>query len=386
MHSNLLSLVFSIIMIASISCGRDKSDAGYVTYNLGEVGKKIEVRLSDLMDDIHLVKLELNAEFPVSENMNQWIGDKHILLITRKNVLQYTSGGLFVRELITSGRGPEEFEEVDLYDVNESKNVFYFYDDGSAGKIRRIDLSTGEFLESLILPDDERWMLADFIVYRDKLLCFTNNFSAVDYRYFILGDNGDIEYGCKKQAYLEDRPQVSKSPYLSETGGRVNYRQVRDTLFFLDEDTLAIEMIIREDNYFSPGENRNRGFSPWIQLNGITFLLIRNTELELLQREGGGIGIEDHGSRNLLISRKEKSIVEVSHFFIDYFGLESDNLEFKYNDDNAWIVLNSIELMDYINKACENRDIESELQSKLMSLRESVDENDNPYLLIGKLK
>ena len=386
MNLKLISPLFLIIIFTTISCGSGENDAGYVTYDLGEAGKTIEVKLSDLLYDINLVKLELNEEFPISEQMKQWVGGKHILIITRTNVLQYTCEGKFVRELITNGSGPEEFDEVDYFDIDEKKDVFYFFDHGSAGKIRSVDLKTGEFLEDILLPDDERWLLADFIVYEDKLLCFTNNFSAVDYRYFTLDDYGHVEYGCRKQAYLKDRPQVSISPYLSEIGGRVNYKQVRDTLFFLDKDTLAIELIIRENNYFSPGDNRNRGFSPWIHLNGVTYLLIKNTELEFLQMEGGGIGIKDHGSRNILINREEETMAEVSDFYIDYLGVKREEVDFSFNDNKAWIVIDAVELLKIIKEALDNKDIDPKVRSRLLALQDKLNENDNPYLLIGSMK
>ncbi len=386
MKLNLISLVFSIIMLTTISCGSGENDAGYITYNLSEESNTYEVNLSDLMDNIHLVKLEFNSEFPVSERMQQWIGTKHILLISRNNVLQYTADGQFVRELITNGRGPQEFDEVDYYDVDEQKDVFYFFDHGSAGRIRRIDMNTGELMESILLPGDDRWLLAGFVVYRDKLLCFTNDFSPVNYRYFFLDDDGNIEFGCKKQAFLEERPRVSIAPYLSETGGRINFRQVRDTLFYLVEDTLAIEMIIKEENYFSPSENRNSGFSTTIALNGVDNIVIRSYELELLQMDEGGIGIKDNGSRFMLINRKEESITRVSSFYIDYFNVESEELDFNYTDDKAWIVISAIELIKYIDKALENKDIDPKIEERLLSFKESVNENDNPYFLIGDLK
>lgn len=367
-----------------VSCNK-KDNSAFIVYNLDEVSNRDEIKFSDFMDNIHLVKLELVPEHPVSPYMNLWIGDKHILLISRKTVLQYTSDGIFIRELIINGKGPEDFGEVDYCDVDEGKDIFYFYDHESPGRIRRIDLRSGELLKSTKLPTEERWLLAGFVVYNSRLLCFTNNFSSVDYRYFYLNEAGDIEYGCSKKAYLEEWPQISTTPYLNEAQGEVTYKQVRDTLFFLAKDTLEIDMIVRVDNYFSPGTGVTKGSSPQLILNGEEHRLLTKTEVEIVSSENG-IRFEDYGTSYFLIDRKEGTITQASHFYNDYFDIIQEDAEFSSNDAKAYLVIEAIEIMSLLEDAPFDINADPEIKERIASLKETISENDNPYLLIGTLK
>lgn len=380
------SQLFLLIVLIFFSCGRDAEDEAFVTYNLDQVNSSTDLKLSDLLENTKLVKLALHDDYPVSERMIQWVGNKYILLVSRKNVLQYSSDGEFIRELIHNGGGPEEYSEVDYFDVDESKEIMYFYDHGFVGRIRRIDLNTGELLSAIPLPDDERWFLAGFVVYQGRLLCFTNNYSPVAYRYFFIDDNGNAGFGCNKKPFLGERPGVSIAPYLSETEGRVNFRQVRDTLFMLQDDSLVIEMIIREDNYFSPGEDKTRGFSTTIAYNSKRYILVRSYDLEMIPVDGSGIRLENHGTRLLLIDREEETVANISEINIDYLGVNSEDPEIYQNDNKAWIVISAIKLIDYLDSALEKEDIEPELRSRLLALNEEVKEDDNPYLLIGTMR
>ena len=379
------AILLLVILIFTISCKKNDTTLIQV-YNLDEVSSKTEIKYSDFLDNIHLVKLEMVADYPVSSSyLKQWIGGKYILLISRKMTLQYTSDGQFVRELIRNGKGPSEYGEIDYYDVDEQKEIFYFYDHESPGRIRRIDLRSGELLESIKLPDDERWLLAGFVIHDDRLLCFTNNFSEADYRYFYLSENGDVEFGFSKQAYLDDRPMISLTPYLNECRGEVTYTQVRDTLFRLVKDTLEPEMIIRVDNYFSPGTGVNKGSSPQLILNGKEHRLLKNTEVEFSQSERG-MSFDDHGTTYFLIDRKQGSITQATHFYNDYFDIEEEEVDFLCNDGFAYVVIEAIELMSLLAEAPINENANPETKERISSLKKTINENDNPYLLIGKLK
>ncbi len=375
--------ILMVFLLSAVSCNTDKTNNTYQSYDLTEVIKVEDVKLSKILDNIHLVKFDL-GEIPVTDNAKYWVGEKHIVVMDWKGVLQYSSDGTYIRKLISRGKGPDEYIRMDFYDADEEKGIFYYFDSRSPGKISRVDLDSGQSLTSLALPDEDRMFMGNFVVQNNRILVFTNNFSKVDYRFFYLTDNGEIEKGCWKKPYLDKRPNPIRATLLDNNNGKVSFTQDRDTLFELTDDTLSIDLISHGENYLNIEENILKGFVTERKLNGLNYLLLQNTELEW--KDANVIDYDVLGMNYFLISRKDKSILQVKEFVIDYLGIRRDDTVFGYNSARAYIKISALELMSIIKEALSNPDIDSRVKTTMLALQNSIDENDNPYLLIGKLK
>lgn len=64
-----------------------------------------------------------------------WIGEDPLIIVTSEQVLQFSAQGSFVRTLVISGRGPEEFYGIRSFAVDEASGRLYYSEVGSPGVI-----------------------------------------------------------------------------------------------------------------------------------------------------------------------------------------------------------------------------------------------------------
>ena len=140
----------AIVSILLCSCSGDSTSLPLLDFDNPKGSR--DLNITDILEDIRLVKLEMIEDEPMPQYAFQWIGEEHLLYFGRDKVYQYTSEGSFVRVLMTRGQGPEEFNVIMAYDVDEKKDHLYWFNLGTNGKIFVTDLKNGEQLAPIELP------------------------------------------------------------------------------------------------------------------------------------------------------------------------------------------------------------------------------------------
>ena len=132
-HTGLCALLFLYVMLCCItSCGRAPKEVPVV--DIDNPTGYINLKLSDLLDDITIVPLETRDDFLLSTEGSRFtsipfaITDNYILASTNDKLLQLDRQGNYVRTLITRGRGPNEFIYILAHAVDEQQEILYYAD------------------------------------------------------------------------------------------------------------------------------------------------------------------------------------------------------------------------------------------------------------------
>lgn len=115
-----------------------------------EKGMEIEreVKLSDIASSVEYVRLETTDEGLVHYLMPNMMHrtSKYFIFGDRKNVMQFTIDGKFVRNIGRQGKGPGEYNYIRQVDVDEKAGKVYVLSSGRRFNV--YDLETGKFLQS----------------------------------------------------------------------------------------------------------------------------------------------------------------------------------------------------------------------------------------------
>ena len=115
-----------------------------------EKGMEIEreVKLSDIASSVEYVRLETTDEGLVHYLMPNMMHrtSKYFIFGDRKNVMQFTRDGKFVRNIGRQGKGPGEYNYIRQVDVDEKAGKVYVLSTGRRFNV--YDLETGKFLQS----------------------------------------------------------------------------------------------------------------------------------------------------------------------------------------------------------------------------------------------
>ena len=87
-----------------------------------------------------------------------------------------------------------------------------------------------------------------------------------------------------------------------------------------------------------------------------------------------------------ILDTRKRKVEKFDYLENDYLGL---NEKINYQIGHNGVVVSRFDAIDLIQKAdsvSKLPDISKELKTRLENILETVDENDNPYLLVGKLK
>ena len=87
---------------------------------------------------------------------------------------------------------------------------------------------------------------------------------------------------------------------------------------------------------------------------------------------------------NVRVSKKDGSVKRIDRFTNDFLGLSYPFLTMR----NGYVCISydPLELMDALDKVLAQTDLKPEISKRATGLRNSLHENDNDILMIGKLK
>ncbi len=87
---------------------------------------------------------------------------------------------------------------------------------------------------------------------------------------------------------------------------------------------------------------------------------------------------------NVCVSKKDGSVKRIDRFTNDFLGLSYPFLTMR----NGYVCISydPLELMDALDKVLAQTDLKPEIRKRATGLRNSLYENDNDILMIGKLK
>ena len=151
---NTKNLLFTLLFTLLLPFACDNQPTEIPVIDMDNPSGFIDLKISDLLEDISIVALENNDDLVLSiARMTYTVTDRYILVNTGEKLLQFDRKGKYIRTLAFVGNGPNEISGgISNLLVDEKRETLYFTDFRGMQSISAIHLPTGTFQE-FIKPD-----------------------------------------------------------------------------------------------------------------------------------------------------------------------------------------------------------------------------------------
>ena len=397
-----LLFLFSVAMSASCSSSVPKEgdiikDSTFRSVDLHMVEKAegTVMSLSDLVESYEVIKLENRDEALVKTYpFGIFVTDNYILLNPDaiSPIKLFTRKGQYVADIGGIGQGPGEYKTIHSCMIDEKQKRIYL-GSGRANKILTYDLK-GNYLSDEAIHFKEIvhkpciWMDHDKKHVTVVGLPFSenenSNFAISNNVCWVQNREGDIVHripvnhygliGDYSNALVARRNVDAISFSISEVP---MLRTRPDTLYHYDAVKNIITPCFTIDHVVSENQSvctvlYETSRSYWAQVT-----LYPNN----LSSSVSSVRLP---AFNVCVSKKDGNVRRIDRFTDPLLGLS--HLFLMMNNGYICISYDPLELMDALDKVLTQTDLEPDVRKRATDLRNSLHENDNDILIIGKLK
>ena len=395
--------LFSVAMFASCSLSVPKErdiieDSAFRSVDLRiiEKTKGTVMSLGDLMESYEIIRLDNRDEALIKTYpYGVYVTDNYILLRPAdvvSPVKLFTRKGRYVADIGGVGQGPGEYLYLFSWLVDEKENRIYL-GPGRTDKVLVYDLK-GNYLPDEVIRFGEIVHKSQIWVDYDKknVVVVTLPFSANVNSNFAISKNvcwvqnreDDIVHripvnhygliGDYSNALVARRNVDAISFSISEVP---MLRTRPDTLYHYDAVKNIITPCFTIDHVVSENQSActvlyETSRSYWAQV-----ILYPNN----LSSSVSSVRLP---AFNVCVSKKDGNVRRIDRFTDPLLGLS--HLFLMMNNGYICISYDPLELMDALDKVLTQTDLESDVRKRATDLRNSLHENDNDILIIGKLK
>ncbi len=366
--------------------------------NLKKIKKdKYPLNFSELLEEVQFIRIESRADIPIKKD-GWWLVGKHFIIYHPKgtgNILQFNRKGKYIRELIKYGKGPKEVSEnfKMLFDKEEKHLIIADY--SKPNHLLKINLENGEMMENIPLYKPCR--VISFKYYKNNSLIIIPDFlkpSENNFDIFCQDLNGKLIGGVKSS--IPPISAITSANMLSVFNEDISYRPIgSDTIYKYEIDNLYPNYIINDGDQDSLIQRKkpigNIDFFKIYEAPGyfifyVSEYLGNKAGLKKGAKPGDFPGIE-----TLIYDKTSGKSRFIRPFYNDYTGEEMFPylmlMKFGFKSDGTYVeAFDAFSFMELAESIKQDSSIQIKNRETILSIGESLNENDNPVLMIGKLK
>lgn len=366
----------SLLLTSACSEKKEKN----ILIDLDQSFKTKEIKLSELTDNIKCIPLETTEEFVLPDNsVRYWVSDKYIITLSNKDIRQFSPEGKYIRKLASAGKGPDEYNSIISYTVDEINDVLYYGHTGDWQNITAINLQNGQHMGKIrtrSLPGAMQTVEGNILY----LPLNYNNLSKCDILF--LSPEGKVldslPSPADSNANILGSTSHSPVPSIEEA----IFLHHNDTLFHFDFKQPVPIIAVRYLNKFSPETNLN-GVS-WQLLFKNKNYVIAQKQLINMQRNENSVRASMRNDDHLFIDLHTLTPQKIEKFYIDPLQKEYDNFPpFHLTGKKLSYPVSAFSIKELVRTREEDGESVPPL---LRQLDEQLTEESNPVLIVGNLK
>jgi hypothetical protein len=374
-------LLFAICLVL-FECSSEKKTIP--VFNLQNTNRPKVLNLSEMISDINVVRLETSDDILLGENAYYLVSRNFIVAIDMDKILLFSSNGNFIKALAKSGKGPDEFFKVDAFDLDGKNDILYINHRGDSKNIISFDLKKGERINRIPTSVDN--LISQIAVINDTVLAIMPRMNK-EYNLYYLSTSGRIINSIAPPKVKG----IGLETVIAKVSNKVFFMPKEyDTLYLLNNITKEPYCFFNIEDRFT-FENNEIGSFVYLSVIAPNFMIANKAHARIkMNSDGETFSMNADKVTLYWIDKKDFSVSEISGFRNDYFGInETFNPWQNYlfiSNDLAFIKYSSFDLKQLIKKAMDMGKLDNNVKQRISAINEQTNENDNPILVIGKLK
>ena len=391
-----------------------------ILFNINADNNKnlIDLKLSDLADSFRLIPLETNKECLLGENTTYYVCKRYIIAYSERGVYKFNADGKFIKKLFGLGTGPNEFLGLAGFCdfvVDEKNDHLYILDKIEKYKYLVVyDLKSEQFLDPVkrCFPGYET-----FAQYNDSLIIGsihdmrdTSNY-AVYYQNFKGEFVSGITHNKKtifRQRVTHNKKTIFRQRETFQHGRLTKVDSIYyfsfdydDTLFRIRENKLIPYLVLnfktKRDN--TPDQTRKVGdrFISY-QFGASGFIIVKISIIDDIKGDVNGIWTEKRNYTYLLFYPTTGEVSKIRTYTDNLIGDTKDLFNLNIESDiypdflsllperKLVVTYYPLQIKKAIEKNIYNKNFPDNISEQLLKINETLEETDNPVLLIGNIK
>lgn len=346
------------------------------------------IKLSEFIEELDYISLETGKGFLIGENPKYSITKEKIIVRTKSDCLIFDrTNGKFLRKVGNKGRGPNEFQNTNGMINLKSQSIYL---KGIGANLLKYDFE-GKFIKSISIPEYRDDFISpsfpgNYTWLGNNIVCyFSNMIGNETKRLVIFNDEGENLVVYPNKIFFEKSKSlftisVNESQFYHFRNDLFFKEDYSDTVYQVSLDHLTPHMILYLGKYQTPPNYKSLSAN---ELQKNNFIGIRNlieTErlllFEFYYQNEYFQGVFNKKTSKLKIAKKNGGIINDLDNFIQFSPTLISEDEFLIDVVDAYILNEWFK----INQGRINK-----LPVDVQNLN-SIKENDNPVVIIAKLK
>jgi hypothetical protein len=344
--------------------------------------KKV-VRLSEMLSNFSLVKLETSKDILIGEGTKYLVSDKFIITAGPDKILLFSNKGKYIRTIAVTGKGPNEYANIVACTIDDKNGILYINQRDDPGIILAYNLNKNEPVRKI--PTGKGNLLYYIVVLSNNVLAISPG-NNMEYNILFLSTSGKI------LSEVSPSKGIGIGISISKVSDEVYYKPKQiDTLYIINNYKKVPYCYIKVESRatLTNNEKGNFVFLPSIGSNFMIAKKLHATNIEY-NSDYEALRYQIDKSTLYWIEKNDFTASEITGFYNDYFGIEETfnpyNNYLSVCNDFGFIRYSSFELKKWLNKTLESPDLDNSVKLKISKFNDDLNENDNPVLIFGKLK
>ncbi len=366
----------------------------------------IDLKLSDLADSLELIPLETTEQCLLGNFTEYYVSEKYILAYSQDGVYKFSKNGKFIKKLVSLGRGPGEIHMgagSSKFVVDGKKDLLYIYDQFKRHKFMVYDINSERFIGPVkkYFPG-----YGNFAIYKDSLIIcslFSYN-DSIDYAVYIQNNKGEFVSGIthdkkmlneKKNAYFY-QPSIL---HIADSCYRVSFLR-DDTLFTIKENQLipylALNFNLPRESPPNAETEKGSRFILFPEIEAPDFMIIRINVTQEVIWYSSEAGDSKSVRLYLFFDKMTGKGARIRTYTDDLIGETQNVLKqsqvtgeppIKFPDilPNGKFVVAYYpsQITAAVEKGLNYTHFSNDINKQLLDVNRSINEMDNPILLVG---
>ena len=392
-------LICLLFCLAASACRQESDNAIAINSNgipvvyFEKISETGELKLSDIASDLEIVRLETNEDCMIDYVMRAHItGDYIVISTVSRGIYLFSREGKYIRQIAGTGNGPGEVNDPNRnLEYSESDNRLYATESwGFPSKIFSFDIENESYRE-IVLPrfsESAFYSIRNVIPENDGTLLVStiqNPNDSLNCRVMAISPEGkllwQVNHSNAYGSYNVELSRINDNTYFC-------YTMAGDTLFSLSNKTLTPFVIFKSEReqYSFSRENKPGDISFSYRVFNDELIIGSYHSITDFDESRPGRKRPVYGnSISFVFNFKKNRAYLVDKFQDDFLG--SDYIFYRPQMNGfCWRTFNTQDIFALNEKHQNDPDVDQEIKDRVQKLAEEIDINDNPVLLIGKMK
>jgi len=406
-------IISHLFLCFIVSC--NQTSEGILVIDMDKPAGFIDLRISELLDDISIVPLETSDNLLIRPSSPVAVTEQYILVFEEEKLLQFDRKGKFIKVLAVRGNGPNEYNTISKRLIDEKRELMYFTDYKDRKSISCIDLKTGKISMYAIqlthfsqLGIDSDGYIYGFLPAFDASL-FPDEFekelkpensTKLAFRFQPQNEELIFYRGTRSLLGSYSTPAYGNSLMFTRNDHIFfiipNYS---DTLFKIEDTRIIPKYIFKLKNQSI--HPRKGGHALRVHMAGQEGILFSKVEIHASFREDGSVSSAGLNRLSYLFLDRKNELKTVNSIIIDPLGFTIGCFDLHYKEKNN-IIINRVpsisgtyayfkifpnnEFLTLIKQELISNQLSSDQHKMLKNIIDNVDEDSNFLLIIGKVK